>query len=57
MESLKKKKDTNEPMCRIETESQILKTNLQLPKGAGGVDKGWTGGLSLAYSHCGTWNE
>ena len=37
-----KKKDTNECICRIETGSQALKTNLWFPKrtGLGGV---WTG--------------
>ena len=45
----KKKKDTNELICRIKTDSQTLK-NLWLPKGTGGEWKGWTGGLELAYA-------
>ena len=45
-----KKKDTNELICRAETDSQTLKTNLWLPKGMGwGV--GWTGGSGVAYAH------
>ena len=42
-----KKKDTHEPISKIETDSQTLKTNLWLPK-----QKGWreggTRGLGLA---------
>ena len=45
MESLKK--DINELICRRETDSQTLKTNLWLPKGKG-WGEGWTGGLGLA---------
>ena len=30
-----KKKDTHELICRAETDSQTLKTNLWLPKGTG----------------------
>ena len=45
-----KKKDTNELMCRTETDLQTLK-NLWLPKGTGGEGEGWTGGLGLAYAH------
>ena len=33
---LKKKKDTNELIYKIETDSQTLKTNLWLPKGKSG---------------------
>ena len=37
----KKKKDTNELICRTETDSQTLKTNLWLPNGTrAGVDGG-----------------
>ena len=36
MWNLKKGKDTNELICRKETDSQTLKTNLWLPKGTGG---------------------
>ena len=43
------KKDTNELICRTETDSQTLK-NLWLPKGTGGGG-GWTEGLELAYAH------
>ena len=32
--------DTNEPTCRIETDSQTLKANLWLPKGMGGSRDG-----------------
>ena len=32
-----------------------LKTNLGLSKGMG-CREGWTGGLGLAYVHCGMWN-
>ena len=42
--------DTNELICRRETDAQALKTNLPLPKGAGGRE-GWTGGLRLTYAH------
>ena len=41
---LKKKKDTNEPICRTETDSQTLK-NVWLPKGTGVGGEGWTGSL------------
>ena len=50
------KKYTNEFICRAKTDSQILKTNLWLPKGTGGGE-GQTGGLGLAYAHCGIWND
>ena len=43
----KKKKHKNKFICRTETESQILKTNLWVPKGPGG-GRGGTGGLGLA---------
>ena len=43
------KKDTNEFVCRIETDSQTLK-NLWLPKGAGRGEE-CTRGLRLAYAH------
>ena len=36
MWNLKKKKDTNELIYKIETDSQTLKTNLWLPKGKSG---------------------
>ena len=47
-----KKRDTNELICRTETDSQTLK-NLWLPKGTGGggTMEGWTGGLELACAH------
>ena len=41
-----KKRETNELICRTETDSQTLK-NLWLPKGIGG-EEGWTEGLRLA---------
>ena len=44
MWNLKKKKDTNELFCGIETDSQALK-NLWLPKGTGRASEGGTGGL------------
>ena len=37
---LKKKKDTNDLICRTETDSQILKTNFSLPKWTSWVE-GW----------------
>ena len=43
-----KKKDTNELICRTETDSQTLKN---LPKGTGRGQEGWTGGLGLTYAH------
>ena len=42
--------------CRTETDSQILKTNLWLPKKTGGWE-GWTGGLGLAYAHWDIYND
>ena len=51
-----KKKDTNEFICRIETDSQTLK-NVWLPKGTSGGWEGWTGGLGSVYVHCGIWND
>ena len=47
---VEEKKDTNELMCRTETDLQTLK-NLWLPKGTGGEGEGWTGGFGLAYAH------
>ena len=47
--NVKKIKDTNELMCRMETDSQTLK-NLWLPKGTGGGEE-WTEGLGLGYAH------
>ena len=44
------KKDTNELICRTETDSQTWK-NLQLPKGIGVGMQEWTGDLGLAYAH------
>ena len=52
--NLKKIKDINESTCRTETDSQALKTNLWLPKRAGGGV--WTGDLRLVYAHCGIWD-
>ena len=49
------KKDTNELICRTETDPQILKTNM-LTKGAG-RGEGWIGALGLAYEHCGIWTD
>ena len=43
------KNDTNELICRTETDLQILKTNLWLPKGTG-FGEGGTEGLGLAYA-------
>ena len=43
-----KKKDTNELICRTETDSQTLKTNLGLPKGTGG---GGRDGLGVCDWH------
>ena len=50
------KKNTDELTCRKETDSQTLKTNLQLPKGTG-YGEGWIGSLGLAYAHCGIQND
>ena len=41
MWKLKKKKDTKGLICITETDSQILKKNLWLPKGTSG--RGWDG--------------
>ena len=49
-----KKKNKNELIHTIETDSQTLKTNL--PKGTGSRE-GWIEGLGLAYIHCGLWND
>ena len=38
------KKDTNELICRIETDPQTLKTNLWLPKRTG-----WGGGMDWGF--------
>ena len=47
---LKKKKDTNEFICRVETVSQTLK-NLRLTKGGGLRGRaGGTGGLGVAHA-------
>jgi len=50
------KKDTNELICRTETDSQTLTTNVWLPKGTGWREV-WTRGSGLAYAHCGKWND
>ena len=47
----KKKKGTNELICRRETDSQTLKINLWLPKGTevrGGMD--WGTGICICTS-------
>ena len=50
-----KKKDTNEYICRMETDSQTLKTNFWLRKrqvwGAGGL------GIWDQHMHTGIWND
>ena len=51
-----KKKNIDKLICRTETDSQTLKTNLRLPKGTGGGER-WTRGLGLAYAHIGLWND
>ena len=44
------KKDTNELICRIKTDSQTLKTNLWLPKdGWGGMDWGFGIGIDTLW--------
>ena len=50
------KKVINELIYKTETDSQTLKTNLWLPKWTG-RGEGGTGGLGLAYAHCGIWND
>ena len=45
------KKDTNQLICRTETDSDFENKGDMLMGG-----KGWTGDLGLAYAHCGTWN-
>lgn len=40
---------TNEPVCRIETDSQTKRTGLWLPRGLG---TGWTGSLGLVDANC-----
>ena len=42
------KKDANEHICRTETDSQTLKTNLWVPKGISGGREGWTRRLGWA---------
>ena len=51
MES-KKKRITNELICRIEMDSQTSKTNLELPKGQRG-----RGRDGLGVWDCGIWND
>lgn len=46
--------DTNEHMCRKETDLQILKTNLQLPRGADGERNGL--GVWDWHMRSGIWN-
>ena len=41
MWNLKKKRDTNELICRTQTDSQTLKTNIWFPKKSGGGKDGW----------------
>ena len=41
------KKDTNELICSIETDSQTLKTNLSLPKGTGTGGMDWGVGIGI----------
>ena len=48
MESIFKKKDTNELIWRTETDSQTLKANLWLPKG---TDGGGRCGLGVGDWH------
>ena len=50
------KKNTSELICIRETDSQSLKTNLQSPKGTGGIEE-CSESLGLAYTHCGIWND
>ena len=47
---------TNE-LCKTETDSKTLKTNLWLPKHDRSLGEGWTEGLGLAYAQCGIWND
>ena len=49
------KNDTNELIYKTETDSQILKTNLQSPTGKGDGEE-WIGNMGLAHGHCCTWN-
>ena len=52
------KNNTKELIYKAETNSQTLKTNLQLPKGTGkGGGKGWTGGLGVSYANYYVWND
>ena len=44
------KKDTNELLCRTETNSQTLK-NMWLPKGKGGGQGGGRDGLGVSKQH------
>ena len=46
MESKKKEGDTNELICRTETDSETLK-NLGLPKGTGWGQGGWYQGFGI----------
>ena len=43
--------------CRTETYLQTLKTNHSYQSGQVEEGEGWTGGLGLAYVHCGIWND
>ena len=49
MWNLKKKKDTNELISRIERDSQTLKIILWFPTWAGGGGMDW--GMGLAHAH------
>ena len=49
------KSDTNELICRIETDSQTLKTNFWLPKGE--VEERDGLGVWYWHIHCGIWNS
>ena len=40
-------KGTNEPIYKTEIESQMLKTNLRLPRGKGGGGINWEIGIDL----------
>ena len=49
---VKIKKDKNELICGIKTDSQILKTNLWLPKGIGRGSDGREAGIGMYTLRC-----
>ena len=46
------KNDTNELICKGETDLQVLETNLWLPKGKHGVGQDKSGAWGIQYTYC-----